>query len=54
MINSQRLEKYIHNREWQKSKNGLLCFYESLTPKQRQEIKEIFKNNIIQKYNLVK
>ena len=45
MINSQRLEKYIHNREWQKSRNGLISFYESLTPKQREEIKQIFIRN---------
>lgn len=45
MINSQRLEKYIHNREWQKSRSGLLSFYGSLTPNQREEIKQIFIRN---------
>lgn len=45
MINSQRLEKYIHNREWQKSRSGLLSFYGSLTPNQREEIKQILIRN---------
>lgn len=51
MINSQRLEKYIHNKEWKKDNQSLLEILGQMTEEQRREIREMLKNN---KNNFIK
>lgn len=45
MINSQRLEKILHNKEWLKAQSHLLQVYECLSKEQRSILKEMFNNN---------
>jgi len=44
-INPKRLSRYIMSRDSKNTTNRLLSFYESLTKKQRSEIKEMFIKN---------
>lgn len=44
-INSQRLEKYIHSKEWIKSRDFLVELYGAMSKAQRDEIRELFINN---------
>lgn len=44
-IHSQRLEKYIHSKEWENSRDWLVGLYGAMTKAQRQEIKEMFERN---------
>jgi Spy/CpxP family protein refolding chaperone len=51
MINAQRLSRIITSKEVVKAQSSLLSMYESLTPSQRQEIKELLvKNRDNEKY----
>ncbi len=45
MINNQRLSRYITSREVKKAQNSLLGMYDSLSEKQRQEIREMLEKN---------
>ena len=44
-IGSERLSRYITARDHGKAVRHLDAFYDSLLPKERQEIKEMFINN---------